>query len=197
VVDYTSNTGSPSDPQPPPKKRGKKADAGPTTKPPASKNTAVFVTHLPLDATSEEIAARFSKCGVLMEDNDGHPKVKMYADEHGNFNGEALVVYFMEDSVRLAEGILDEAELRLGDPTTRMRVRQGEFGHKQGEGEGREVKRRVVDKKKATQRIVKMKKCAALFLPFNVVEVKLMMRLITAKSVIGTLMTALGRLKNL
>ena len=119
----------------------------------------MFVTHLPLDATPEEIATRFSKCGVLMEDDDGHPKVKMYADEHGDFNGEALVVYFMEDSVRLAESILDEAELRLGDPMTKMRVRQGEFGHKQGEGERGEVKRRVVDKKKATQRIVKMKKC--------------------------------------
>jgi len=117
----------------------------------------VFVTHLPLDATPEEIAARFSKCGVLMEGDDGHPKVKMYADEHGNFNGEALVVYFMEDSVRLAESSLDEAELRVGDPTTRMHVRQGEFGHKQGEGERGEVKRRVVDKRKATQRIVKMK----------------------------------------
>lgn len=94
-----------------------------------------------------------------MEDDDGHPKVKMYADEHGDFNGEALIVYFMEDSVRLAESILDDAELRIGDSTTRMRVKQGEFGHKQGEGEGREVKRRVLDKKKATQRIVKMKKC--------------------------------------
>jgi len=166
VVDYTSNTASPSDSQPPPKKRGKKSDAASSTtatKPQVSKNTAVFVTHLALDATPEEIAARFSKCGVLMEDDDGQPKVKMYADEHGNFNGDALVVYFMEDSVRLAESILDEAELRLGDPTTRMRVRQGEFGHKQGEGEGREVKRRVVDKKKVTQRIVKMKKCVALF----------------------------------
>lgn len=96
-----------------------------------------------------------------MEDDGGQPKVKMYADEHGDFNGEALVVYFMEDSVRLAESILDEGELRIGDPTTRMRVRQGEFGHKQGEGERAEVKRRVVDKKKATQRIVKMKKCVA------------------------------------
>ena len=137
------------------------------TKPQVSKNTAVFVTHFPLDATPEEIAARFSKCGVLMNDDDGHPKVKMYADEHGNFNGEALILYFMEDSVRLAGSILDDAEMRLGDATTRMRVRQGEFGHKQGEGEGREVKRRILDKKKATQRIVKMKKYVALFPLFS------------------------------
>ena len=121
AVDYTSNTASASDSQPPPKKRSKATG----TKPQVSKNTAVFVTHLPLDATPEEIAARFSKCGVLMEDDDGHPKVKMYADEHGNFNGEALIVYFMEDSVRLAESILDDTKMRLGDPTTRMRVRAG------------------------------------------------------------------------
>jgi HIV Tat-specific factor 1 len=162
VIDYTSNTASSSDSQPPPRKRGKTT----ATKSQASKNTAVFVTHLPLDATPEEIAARFSKCGVLMEDDDGQPKVKMYADEHGNFNGEALIIYFMEDSVRLAESILDDAELRVGEPATRMHVKQGEFGHKQGEGQGGEVKRRVLDKKKATQRIVKMKRCVVLFPPF-------------------------------
>ena len=60
----------------------------------------------------------------------------------------------MEDSVRLAESILDDAEIRLGDPTTRMRVMQGEFGRKQGEREGREAKRRVLDKKKAAQQII-------------------------------------------
>ena len=45
-----------------------------------------------------------------MEDDDGQPKMKMHADEHGNFNGEAFIVYFMEDSVRLAESILDDAD---------------------------------------------------------------------------------------
>ena len=83
-----------------------------------------------------------------MEDDNGHPKMKMYAEEHGNFNGEALIVYFIEDSVRLVESILDDAEMRLGDATTRMRVRQGEFGHKQGEGEGREARRWVLDKER-------------------------------------------------
>jgi hypothetical protein len=133
-----------------------------------------------------------------MEDDDGHPKVKMYADENGNFNGEALVVYFMEDSVRLAESILDEAELRVGDPTTRMRVRQGEFGHNQGNGEGGEVKRRVVDRRKATQRIVKMKKYVSLFLflYLSLAEgMGLTMYLNTAKSVTGALMMASGRLR--
>ena len=57
-----------------------------------------------------------------MEDDDGHPKMKMYADGHGAFNSEGLIVYFMEDSVRLAQSILDDAEMRLGDPTTSGRA---------------------------------------------------------------------------
>lgn len=150
----------------PPKKRGKKGanetnsnpnskNEPPSTKPAASsKNTAVYVSHLPLDATVDEIAERFGKFGVIMEDDEGGPKIKMYADEHGSFNGDALVVYFMEDSVSLAVNLLDDAELRLGDPGTVMRVRRGEFGHKQ---QGNDGARRVVDKKKATYRIAKMK----------------------------------------
>lgn len=92
-----------------------------------------------------------------MEDDGGDPKIKMYADENGHFMGDALVVFFMEASVTLCINILDDAELRIGDPTTVMKVRRGEFGHKGQEGQG-EAPRRVVDKKKATQRIKKMKK---------------------------------------
>ncbi|KAG8781937.1 hypothetical protein FRB91_007761, partial [Serendipita sp. 411] len=147
--DTTMNAG-------PTKKKGKKGnkDDSSVAKPP-SKNTAVFVSHLPKDATIDEIAERFGKFGVIMEDDSGEPKIKMYADDNGNFIGDALVVYFMEASVILAIRLLDEAELRLGDPTTIMRVKKGEFNHKQG-AEG-EAPRRVVDKRKATQRIVKLK----------------------------------------
>ncbi|CCA67561.1 related to Splicing factor U2AF-associated protein 2 [Serendipita indica DSM 11827] len=137
----------------PAKKKGK--NEGSTNTKPASKNTAVFVSNLPRDATVDEIAERFGKFGVIMEDDAGEPKIKMYADDKGNFNGEALVVYFMEGSVNLAVNLLDEAELRLGDQSTIMRVQPGEFGHKQSGGV--EVTRRVVDKKKATSRIAKLK----------------------------------------
>ena len=104
----------------------------------------------------DEIAERFGKFGVIMEDDAGEPKIKMYADDKGNFNGEALVVYFMEGSVNLAVNLLDDAELRLGEQSTIMSVRPGEFGHKQSGGG--EVVRRVVDKKKATSRIAKLKR---------------------------------------
>lgn len=122
-----------------------------------SKNTAVYVTGLPHDAEQDEIIERFSRCGVIEEDEDGDPKVKMYAKEDGSFNGEALVVYFKEDSVTLAINILDDAELRLGQPSSVMRVAKADFAHKSHGSEARP--RKIVDKKKITRRIGKMQKC--------------------------------------
>lgn len=126
-----------------------------------SKNTAVYVTNLPSDTTHDEIVSTFSKCGLIEEDDHGDPKVKLYAREDGSFSGEALVVYFKEESVGLALNIMDERELRLGDSGTVMKVQKAEFGHKhEGGGKERtEMKRKVVDKKAASRRIGKMQKC--------------------------------------
>ncbi|PSS37812.1 hypothetical protein PHLCEN_2v280 [Hermanssonia centrifuga] len=157
--DYTSNTLG-VEPEPS-TKRGKKAGNGnkPERK---SKNTAVYVTGLPVDTEPDEIVERFSKFGLIEEDDQGEPKVKMYAKEDGSFSGEALVVYFKEESVMLALNILDDAELRLGDASTRMSVKKAEFGnrHEAGsvEGSGEVKVRKTVDKKKATRRIGKMQK---------------------------------------
>lgn len=116
---------------------------------------------LPFDATFEEVVERFSKCGLIEEDDEGEPKVKMYAHEDGTFSGEALVVYFKEDSVSLAINILDDAELRLGGPPSRMSVQRAEFGHKNDNAGGGEAKpRKVVDRKRITKRIGRMQKYA-------------------------------------
>lgn len=124
-----------------------------------SKNTAVYVTGLPPDTEAEEIIERFSKCGVIEEDERGEPKVKMYARDDGTFNGEALVVYFKEDSVTLALTLLEDAELRLGQPSTVMRVTKADFTHKGQSSGGQEDKpRKTVDKKKITKRIGKMQR---------------------------------------
>ena len=132
--------------------------ADPSNPPKSSKNTAVYVTNLPRDTKIEELLERFGKCGVIEEGDDGEPKVKMYAREDGSFSGDALVVFFKEDSVTLAVNLMDEAELRLGDASTRMRVQRAEFGHKHhGMGE-QGVERKVVSKKKATKRIGKMQR---------------------------------------
>lgn len=126
-----------------------------------SKNTAVYVTGLPIDTDPEELHERFARCGVIEEDDQGEPKIKMYAKEDGSFSGEALVVYFKEDSVLLALNILDDAELRLGDSSTVMRVQKAEFGHKNTGGDAHRNDfrpRKTVDKKKATKRIGKMQR---------------------------------------
>lgn len=109
----------------------------------------------------DEIVARFGKCGVLEEDDQGEPKIKLYAKEDGSFSGEALVVYFKEESVPLAVAMLDDAELRFGDMSTKMNVQQAEFGHKivPNAANGEATKpRKTVDKKKTTRRLGKMQK---------------------------------------
>lgn len=155
--DYTSSTlGAEAGPS---AKRGKK-NGGEERR---SKNTAVYVTGLPADTEHDELVARFARCGLLEEDDAGEPKVKMYAREDGAFSGEALVVYFKEESVMLALSILDDAELRLGDPSTRMTVKQADFSHKHEagsvEGSANAKPRKTIDKKAVTRRIGKMVKC--------------------------------------
>lgn len=159
--DFTSDTtGQDAGPS---AKKGKKGK-GNGEKPPErrSKNTAVYVTGLPPDTDHDELLERFSKCGLIEEGDDGEPKIKMYAREDGSFSGEALIVYFKEESVMLAENILDDAELRLGDPSTRMRVQKADFSHKHEhgsvEGSADAKLRKTVDKKAATRRIGKMVK---------------------------------------
>ncbi|GAA93593.1 uncharacterized protein L969DRAFT_51782 [Mixia osmundae IAM 14324] len=96
-------------------------------KPRASRNTAVYVTHLPPDATVEEMKGVFSKAGLILEDQDGEPKIRIYKNEDGTPKGEALVVYLNEASVMLAETLLDDTELRLGSNEGRMRVAKADF----------------------------------------------------------------------
>ncbi|KAG8213798.1 hypothetical protein J3R82DRAFT_10510 [Butyriboletus roseoflavus] len=150
--DYTSATPL----SEPSTKRGKNE----TAKQSHSKNTAVYVTNLPLDTEVDEIAGRFGRFGVIEEDDEGGPKVKMYTTEDGTFSGEALVVFFKEESVSLAINLLDDAELRVGEPSTVMKVQRAEFKHKYTgtETNGNVQPRRTVDKKKATRRIGKMQK---------------------------------------
>ena len=79
-----------------------------------------------------------------LEDDEGEPRIKMHARE-GLSSGDALVV-LKEDSVTLTVIPMDEAELRLGDATTRMKVQKTEFVHKQQHeagGRGEEGRRRL------------------------------------------------------
>lgn len=108
-----------------------RADVPPVPPKRTRPNTSVFVSGLPLDASLHEIADVFARYGVLLEDDDGKPRVKMYHDESTKaFKGEALVVYFKPESVDLAIQLLDDTPLRAntgaasGPP---MRVQRAEF----------------------------------------------------------------------
>lgn len=41
-------------------------------------NTSVYVTGLPFDTDEKEVAAVFSKCGILKEGPDAQPRIKLY-----------------------------------------------------------------------------------------------------------------------
>ena len=117
-----------SDPQRPNKRQQRQA-------PQPRQNTAVYVTGLPLDATADEVHEVFSrKCGVIAEEIDsGKPRIKMYADDAGNFKGDALVVFFKPQSVDMAIMLLDDTDFRYtpsGLASGRMRVQAADSSYK-------------------------------------------------------------------
>ncbi|MCJ1284772.1 hypothetical protein MMC26_004108 [Xylographa opegraphella] len=105
----------------------------PTPEPRERKNTAIYITNLPLDTDEEEVQSVFSKCGVIAEEIDrGKPRIKLYTDDQGNFKGDALILYFRPESVDLAIQMLDDTDFRFGQaaPAGKMRVVAADFSYK-------------------------------------------------------------------
>ncbi|KAI1434589.1 hypothetical protein GGR50DRAFT_661631 [Xylaria sp. CBS 124048] len=103
--------------------------------PPPRQNTAIYVTGLPLDVTVDEVQEVFSrKCGVIAEEIDsGRPRIKLYTDDKGNQQGDALIVFFKPQSVEMAIMLLDDTDFRYtasGLPSGRMRVQAAESKYK-------------------------------------------------------------------
>jgi hypothetical protein len=66
-------------------------------------NTSVYVTGLPDDATTEEVAAVFGRCGLLKEDDAGAPRVKLYRDKATEMlKGDGLVIYLKASPASLS-----------------------------------------------------------------------------------------------
>ena len=131
---------------------------------PPRANTAVYVTGLPHDVTAEEVHEVFSrKCGVIAEEIDsGKPRIKLYADEKGDFKGDALVVFFKAPSVEMAIMLLDDTEFRLGvgEGSGKMRVQAADASYKKTQHEGNvaEVKDREKQKRSAQDKAKIIKK---------------------------------------
>lgn len=121
----------------------------------------MWVTNIPRDAELSEIRDLFSKYGILAEEVDtGKPRIKMYTDEDGNFNGDVLVVYFKPESVDLAIKWLDETDFRLGprDPNGPMRVQVADFSYKREQDSEPKVMT-AQEKKKFKERAERLNKC--------------------------------------
>ena len=128
----------------------------PTSEPRERKNTAVYVTSLPLDTTVREVHDVFSRCGVIAEEIDhGKPRIKLYTDDDGNFKGDALILYFRAESVDLAIQLLDDTEFRLGDGQ-KMKVAAADFSYKAQKDAP--AKSNMKDKKKIIKKTQKLNK---------------------------------------
>jgi HIV Tat-specific factor 1 len=119
-------------------------------------NTAVYVTNIPLDADADEINHVFKTCGVIAEEIDsGKPRIKMYEDESGKFKGDALIVYFRPESVKLAIQMLDDSDFRLGEAVEgKMKVTEASYEYKKQQDAP--VKKIKGDQKKIIKRTQKL-----------------------------------------
>ncbi|KAF1984689.1 hypothetical protein K402DRAFT_133513 [Aulographum hederae CBS 113979] len=121
------------------------------------KNTAVYVTSIPLDATVSEIASVFSRYGVIAEGlEDNSPRINIYKDDNGKPKGDALVVYFRPESVQLAINMLDDSDFRYGveGPNGKMRVKEAEASRKKQKEMPTEVNKK--DKMRMKKRAEKL-----------------------------------------
>lgn len=122
------------------------------------KETSVYVQNLPPDTTVDELNALFSKCGLIQEDPlTNQPRIRIYTDAEGKQKGDALIIYFREESVSLAIQMLDDTSLR-GDKNM-LSVSKATFNHKQARTG--DTKKSVVKddsiKKKGSRKVGKLK----------------------------------------
>jgi HIV Tat-specific factor 1 len=115
-------------------------------------NRAIYVTNIPRDATKDEVEELFKRFGMIDQSTEGTTRIKMYADDNGEFNGEALIVYFKKDSVAMAITLQDDYPFRLGDESSKTKVQEADMSYKK-HTDGQVVKDKLVRKdKKAAER---------------------------------------------
>lgn len=111
------------------------------------------MTNLPRDTNESEIEEVFKKYGIIDQGADGNKRIKMYTDEEGNFNGDALIVYFKKDSINIAIDMMDDYYFRLEDQSQgKIRVKEADFSYKRNK-DGEQIASKLSRKdKKASER---------------------------------------------
>ncbi|KAF1915038.1 hypothetical protein BDU57DRAFT_260653 [Ampelomyces quisqualis] len=116
-------------------------------------NRAIYVTNLPRDTNEVELEAVFSRYGIIDQGADGNKRIKMYADDEGNFNGEALIVYFKSDSIDLAVKMLDDYWFRIEEQNNgTISVKEADFSYKRNKDSEQVVSKLTRQDKKASER---------------------------------------------
>jgi HIV Tat-specific factor 1 len=100
-----------------------------------------------------EIEEVFSKYGIIDQGADGNKRIKMYADNEGSFNGEALIVYFKKDSIDLAIQMMDDYFFRIEEQDKgKIRVKEADFSYKRNKDSEQIVSKLTRKDKKASER---------------------------------------------
>jgi HIV Tat-specific factor 1 len=77
----------------------------------------------------------------------------MYADNDGNFNGEALIVYFKRDSIALAIQMMDEYWFRIEEQDNGcISVKEADMSYKRNKDSEQIVSKLTRQDKKASER---------------------------------------------
>lgn len=75
-------------------------------------NNNVYVSGLPISITDDEFVELMTKCGIIMLDDSGKPKIKLYRDSNGVIKGDGRCCYLKHESVTLACNLLDESDVK-------------------------------------------------------------------------------------
>ena len=125
-----------------------------TKKPKVQENRAIYVTNLPADTNEVEIEEVFKKYGIIDKGADGNARIKMYTDDDGNFNGEALIVYLKRDSIELAIRMIDDYYFRIEDQSNgTISVKEADFSYKRNKDSETVSSKLTRNDRKASERI--------------------------------------------
>lgn len=84
---------------------------------------------------------------------DGKPRVKMYTNEDGKFNGDALVVYFKKESIKLAIQMMDDYYFRIEDQKHgTISVKEADMSYKRHKDTDKIVSKATRKDRKAAER---------------------------------------------